>query len=173
MFTTACSLTVNVGLLSTGVSTTTASKLVITTSPGLTGNSDTVLLNQPILTAFVISPGAIRTITLSLTGGTPLLACTTNPVLTNASGLAIFSGCNLTGSSGTYTLTIASGGKIVLSTSIVLTQLPTLSWNTLTNNFGTVTLENYSSYVSFTLSNTGLGRALTYAPDLITGHSFH
>jgi trimeric autotransporter adhesin len=60
-------------------------------------------------------------ITLSVTGGVPTLACPTS-TLTRATtaGVATFAGCNLTGTAGTYTLHATNGAVTGTSGNIVL-----------------------------------------------------
>ena len=132
--------------------------------------------SQPVIMAVDANQnamGAGTVIALNLTSGTPVFSCATNPLLTDAFGLATFSGCKLTGTPGSYTLTGASSGKIALSKTINLTLPPLLGWNTLTNDFGSLTIGNYSSYVSFMLFNTGSGAAISCsAPTLSNSTDF-
>ena len=117
--------------------------LTFTTEPSGTATNGSAFAQQPAVTAKDANSnllGAGTAVTLSLTSGTPVLACTTNPVNTDASGVATFAGCNLTGTIGTYTLTATSGGKTAVSSSIVvgpssatqlvITTTPSLTANT-------------------------------------------
>ena len=97
--------------------------LTFSTQPSSSSNSASAFAQQPVVSAFDANNNALNSgtaVTLSLTSGTPTLACTTNPVNTDSSNLATFAGCKLTGSTGTYTLTATSGGKTVNSGNITL-----------------------------------------------------
>jgi len=99
------------------------SSLVFSTQPSSNVNSGTSFNTQPTVTAYDVNSNPLATatpITLTLTSGSPTLACNTNPVFTNGNGVATFEDCKLSGAIGTYSLTATSGVKTVISNSIVL-----------------------------------------------------
>jgi hypothetical protein len=101
------------------------SSLVFSAQPSASATSGTAFATQPSVTAYDANLNPLVTatpITLSLTSGTPTLACTTNPVSTDANGVATFAGCKLTGSAGNYTLKASAGAINTTSNTITLAQ---------------------------------------------------
>ena len=104
------------------------STLSFSTNPASAAASGSAFAIQPVVTASDANGNALNagtSITLSLTSGAPAFACSVNPVSTNISGNAIFSGCKFTGAIGNYTLTATSNLMNVVSTGIVLVSAPT------------------------------------------------
>ena len=102
------------------VSSGSQSSLSFSTQPSSTSTNGTVFPQQPVITLLDSHQNPITTgvaVTLSASGGT--FSCTTNPITTDASGLASFSGCNLSGN-GSFTLTATAGSLTATSTAVVL-----------------------------------------------------
>jgi hypothetical protein len=97
--------------------------LVFSAQPSSSAASGNAFAVQPSVTAYDANsnPLGIGTpVTLTLTAGTPVLGCTNNPTSTNASGVASFTGCKLTGATGPYSLKASSGAVNANSNSIAL-----------------------------------------------------
>ena len=117
--------------------------LSFTTEPSSTVISGASFAIQPSITAYDVNNnilGSGISIALSLTSGAPAFSCTDLTVSTNASGVSTFSGCQLSGIAGTFSLTATSGLKTATSsnidlsagaaTQLVFSTLPSLSGNT-------------------------------------------
>ncbi|HEX4219164.1 MAG TPA: hypothetical protein VHZ02_12380, partial [Acidimicrobiales bacterium] len=92
------------------------SKVVFTTQPG-GGSNGTAWTNQPVVTVEDSSGNTVTTstalVTLSINsqpGSGASLACTGGLSTTASAGVATFSGCQIIGSAGSYTLTATSSG---------------------------------------------------------------
>ena len=94
-------------VLSAGVAT----KLVVTAQPSGAING-TALTSQPSVTvqdsAGNTATTSAASVTLAVASGTGTLACTTNPA-SAALGIATFTDCTITGTTGSYTLSASSG----------------------------------------------------------------
>ncbi len=109
----------------------TATHLVFTNSAFGTAVNGAPMTPQPQVTVEDAANNVVtsaNSITLSVTGGVPTLACPTSTLTVAATlGVATFAGCNLTGTNATYTLHAAVGitsvtgvsGNVVLATGAV------------------------------------------------------
>jgi hypothetical protein len=101
--------------------------LQFTTQPSSTATAATAFAAQPIVESVdrFDNPRAADSVTLAIKSGTgtagAILTCTTNPVATNASGLATFAGCKIDKSGTGYLLrATATGATAVDSTAIAV-----------------------------------------------------
>ena len=131
---TACvsGLTVNPGAVNT---------VTFTTAPSSSASSGQAFAQQPAITLRDTNSNILGSgtgVTLSVSPATATLACTTNPINTT-SGVSTFSGCMLTGTAGTYTLTATSSGKTATAnvslsfgslSQLAITTTPTKTGNT-------------------------------------------
>ena len=97
-----------------------AAKLVISTQPSATATDGVTLSAQPVVTVQDANGNTVNgtgpTVTLAIASGTGTVACTTNPV-TATSGIAIFAGCSITGTVGSFILLATSTGLTSATTS--------------------------------------------------------
>ena len=126
----AYTLTASSGSLSSATSTATvtitagaATQLAFTLQPPTSGNTKSTFITTVTARDAAGNP-AIAAVTLSVTSqpGNPSgsnIACTTNPVTSNASGQAQFLSCKIN-KTGTFTLTATYGSTSTLSNSIVI-----------------------------------------------------
>jgi hypothetical protein len=89
--------------------------LSFSTQPSTSATGGTAFTSQPQVTVLDAGGNPVTTspVTLTITSGTgtngAALTCTTNPVSTNSSGVAIFAGCKINKSGTGYTLTATDG----------------------------------------------------------------
>ena len=100
-----------------------AAKLGFSTQPSIAASSGVPLAQQPIVQVQDAGGNAIAqpgiAITLASNPGSSGLACTTNPVSTDANGTATFAGCTLS-VAGSYTLTASGTYTPAVSNSVTV-----------------------------------------------------
>lgn len=140
--------------------------------PSSTAIAGVAFAQQPIVQALAGSTGvANESITLRYTGAsTGVLSCSANPVTTDSTGKAVFSGCYLP-SVGTYNLTATNNASGAVATSNSITISENNTWSGHTVNFTncgsyTYTLPTMTKTISATAKGAGGGAGgVDYARD--------
>ena len=101
------------------------------TQPSTSASSGTTFATQPVVTlkdytAVVVNGDPVQlAIATHPAAGTGTLTCTANPVTSNASGVASFAGCSISGPVGAYTLSATdTADGLVVATSSTITLSP-------------------------------------------------